>query len=108
MTIAGTALIASGENSIHLAYEIHGAENSQTLLLIQGLGMQLTDWPDRLVSELAAKYRVVVFDNRDAGLSSKVEVPADLEPFYAVQEMFEIPLNTEFIPCMTWRRMLCR
>ena len=39
-------------------------------LLIMGLGMQLTAWPPALVQALAAAgYRVVRFDNRDAGLS---------------------------------------
>ncbi|MCK9516242.1 MAG: alpha/beta hydrolase [Ottowia sp.] len=40
------------------------------VLLIMGLGMQLTAWPDELVAALAdAGYRVIRHDNRDAGLS---------------------------------------
>jgi len=40
------------------------------VLLIMGLGMQLTAWPSELVQGLVeAGYRVVRFDNRDAGLS---------------------------------------
>jgi pimeloyl-ACP methyl ester carboxylesterase len=40
------------------------------VLLIMGLGMQLTAWPPELVQGLVdAGYRVVRFDNRDAGLS---------------------------------------
>lgn len=40
------------------------------LLLIMGLGMQLTAWPEPLVQRLvAAGRRVVRLDNRDAGLS---------------------------------------
>ena len=38
-------------------------------LLIQGLGMQATDWPDELIATLAAERPVLVFDNRDSGLS---------------------------------------
>ncbi|MCX7258439.1 MAG: alpha/beta fold hydrolase [Polaromonas sp.] len=40
------------------------------VLLIMGLGMQLIAWPPELVQGLVdAGYRVVRFDNRDAGLS---------------------------------------
>ena len=40
------------------------------VLLIMGLGMQLTAWPPELVRGLVdAGYRVVRFDNRDIGLS---------------------------------------
>jgi pimeloyl-ACP methyl ester carboxylesterase len=35
-----------------------------------GLGMQLTSWPDELVQALVSRgFRVIRFDNRDAGLS---------------------------------------
>jgi pimeloyl-ACP methyl ester carboxylesterase len=38
-------------------------------LLIQGLGMQATDWPAALLSALARERPLILFDNRDAGLS---------------------------------------
>lgn len=44
------------------------------VLLIMGLGMQLIAWPPELVQGLlAAGYRVVRFDNRDAGLSQRLD-----------------------------------
>ena len=44
------------------------------VLLIMGLGMQLTAWPLALVQALVdAGYRVVRFDNRDAGLSQRFD-----------------------------------
>ncbi|WP_271270794.1 alpha/beta fold hydrolase [Aliamphritea hakodatensis] len=91
MALAGVTEPTPDGAGIRLAYEVHGAENDQTLLLIQGLGMQLTDWPAPLVSALASRYRVVLFDNRDAGLSFKTEVPADVAPVYVAHEMFEVP-----------------
>ena len=43
------------------------------VLLIMGLGMQLTAWPDAFVEGLLARgHRVIRFDNRDIGLSSKL------------------------------------
>ena len=47
----------------------HGVERP-AVLLIMGLGMQLVAWPPEMVRALVdAGYRVVRFDNRDAGLS---------------------------------------
>ena len=44
------------------------------VLLIMGLGMQLTAWPPGFVRGLInAGYRVIRFDNRDAGLSQKFD-----------------------------------
>ncbi|WP_374382068.1 alpha/beta fold hydrolase [Dongia sp.] len=45
------------------------ASDAVPALLIQGLGMQATDWPQTLIDRLLAKRPVIVFDNRDAGLS---------------------------------------
>lgn len=45
-------------------------------LLIQGLGMQATDWPQTLIDRLLAERPVIVFDNRDVGLSQCVGAPS--------------------------------
>jgi pimeloyl-ACP methyl ester carboxylesterase len=47
-----------------------GPTSGEPLLLIMGLGMQLTAWPEPLVKLLLARgFRVIRMDNRDAGLS---------------------------------------
>lgn len=57
-------------NGIQIAYETHGDPAAPTVLMIMGLGGQLTMWPDELVTDLVAGgYRVITFDNRDIGLS---------------------------------------
>ena len=57
-------------NGIQLAYETHGDPDAPPVLLIMGLGGQLTMWPDKLIEDLiAGGYRVIRFDNRDIGLS---------------------------------------
>jgi pimeloyl-ACP methyl ester carboxylesterase len=59
---------------VTLHYETDGDPKAKPLLLIMGLGMQLTSWPQPLVEQLVAQgYYVIRFDNRDAGLSSKLD-----------------------------------
>ncbi|HUR41948.1 MAG TPA: alpha/beta fold hydrolase [Verrucomicrobiae bacterium] len=63
-------------NGINIEYESFGDETAPALLLIMGLGAQLLLWPDDFCEGLAAGgYRVIRFDNRDVGLSSKIEHP---------------------------------
>lgn len=59
-------------NGITIEYEQHG--QGEPLLLIMGLGGQLTDWPDGFVSMLVdGGFQVTVFDNRDIGLSTEFD-----------------------------------
>ena len=61
-------------NGIRIEYETFGEKDSPPLLLIIGLAGQLTDWDEELCRQLAqAGLYVIRFDNRDAGLSSKIE-----------------------------------
>jgi pimeloyl-ACP methyl ester carboxylesterase len=58
-------------NGIDLYYETAGDESDPPLLLICGLGMQMIGWgSDWIDAVVAKKYRVIAFDNRDAGLST--------------------------------------
>lgn len=57
---------------LHIEYESLGDPGQPAILLIMGLGMQLTDWPDDFCHGLVARgYRVIRFDNRDCGLSAR-------------------------------------
>ena len=59
-------------NGLEFEVELQGPDKGAVVLLIMGLGMQLIAWPPGLVRALTdAGYRVVRFDNRDIGLSSK-------------------------------------
>jgi len=61
-------------NGIQIEYESRGDAKRPVILLIMGLGMQLVTWPDELVEGLVARgFRVVRFDNRDAGLSTQFD-----------------------------------
>lgn len=60
-------------NGITIAYETHGDPHHPPVLLVMGLGMQLTSWPQDFVDGLVEQgYYVIRFDNRDSGLSSKM------------------------------------
>lgn len=61
-------------NGIELEYEEAGDKSAPTILLVHGLGAQLSLWPKRFVQQLAeAGFHVVLYDNRDIGLSTKFE-----------------------------------
>lgn len=65
-------------NGIEIHYQDMGDEQAEPVLLVMGLACQLTAWPESLLSQLlTAGYRVIIFDNRDIGLSS--EIPARLK-----------------------------
>ena len=58
-------------NGITLAYESFGDDAAETILLVAGLGTQMIRWADPFCAELVMRgYRVVRFDNRDAGRST--------------------------------------
>jgi pimeloyl-ACP methyl ester carboxylesterase len=61
-------------NGITLAYEDSGDPHAKPLVLIMGLVTQLVGWPDPFCGMLVdAGHRVIRFDNRDVGLSSKMD-----------------------------------
>ena len=61
-------------NGIGIEYETFGDPGATPLLLIMGLGAQMTLWDDDFCQQLADRgFRVIRFDNRDVGLSDKME-----------------------------------
>ncbi len=58
-------------NGIDIHYETRG--EGEPLVLIMGIGAQLVVWPEEFLQQLAERgFQVIVFDNRDVGLSSKI------------------------------------
>ena len=58
-------------NGIELEYESFGAPTDPVILLIMGLGGQLTLWPVSFCQGLAARgFRIIRYDNRDIGKST--------------------------------------
>jgi len=73
------SLFAKTENyanneGIEIFYVDYGPNDHEPILLVQGLGGQLTFWPDELISLLQENgFRPIVYDNRDVGLSDGFE-----------------------------------
>ncbi len=58
-------------NGVDLAYNSYGDESDEAILLIAGLGTQMIRWTVPFCQELVdLGYRVIRFDNRDAGFST--------------------------------------
>jgi pimeloyl-ACP methyl ester carboxylesterase len=68
---------------VEIEYETFGDDRPETVLLINGLGSQLTRWPVPFCEKLVARgYRAIRFDNRDVGLSSWLDGQS-----YALKDM---------------------
>ena len=64
---------ALSANGLSIEYVEIGEPRAPAILLIMGLGMQLIAWPESLCQGLADRgFRVVRFDNRDVGHSTKI------------------------------------
>jgi pimeloyl-ACP methyl ester carboxylesterase len=61
-------------NGIDIEYLTYGDQTNPALLLVMGLGAQMTRWDDALCQELADRRLFVVkFDNRDVGLTTHLD-----------------------------------
>ncbi len=88
-------------NGIKIEYEAYGPEDGEVVLMIGGLGTQLISWPKSMIDGLAGRgFRVVAFDNRDSGLSTKFDDwgPADIKGAFAAaraKEKVKAPYTLE-------------
>lgn len=61
-------------NGITIEYDTFGDPADPTVLMIMGLGAQMTTWDEELCEQIAGHgFHVVRFDNRDVGLTDKIE-----------------------------------
>ncbi|MFX1281814.1 MAG: alpha/beta fold hydrolase [Promethearchaeota archaeon] len=59
-------------NNIEIEYDTIGDPSSKPLLLVMGIEAQMFYWPEELLKTLANQgFYVIIFDNRDVGLSTK-------------------------------------
>lgn len=85
-------------NGIQLEYETFGEPSAPAILLIMGLGGQLILWPEAFCRALAkAGHYVVRYDNRDVGLSSKIEHAGKVKLFRAgVLATLRLPVSAPY------------
>ena len=85
-------------NGIDICYEIFGDPKAQPMLLIMGLGAQMVLWDDDFCEQLAARsFRVIRFDNRDIGQSSKLSGGTRLSPLELLKLRFlKIPVAAPY------------
>ncbi len=88
-------------NNIEIEYDTFGEPTSKPLLLVMGLGAQMIFWLEEFCEQLVNHgFYVIRFDNRDVGLSTKIEdagVPNVIAAITAVQkgEQVESPYSLE-------------
>lgn len=64
------------KNGVNLCYRDYGKSSGDPILLVIGLGFQLIHWPGELIDTLCQNgHRVITFDNRDSGRSSRIDGP---------------------------------
>lgn len=85
-------------NGIRIEYELDGPADGPVVLLVAGLGLQLTAWPDDFVHALTgAGLRVLRMDNRDAGLSESFDHKGlPLVPWAMLRWRIGLPLHPPY------------
>ncbi|MGY1785078.1 alpha/beta fold hydrolase [Geodermatophilus sp. SYSU D00698] len=59
-----------------ICHRVDGPDDGEPLVLVAGLGLDLTSWPQRMVDGFTGRgFRVVRMDNRDAGRSGRIATP---------------------------------
>ena len=83
-------------DGVKIFYREYGLKESEPILLVHGLGAQLVHWPPHLISFLVDHgYRVITFDNRDSGLSSRFKDKPSFGLGY-LRYFFRLPIKTEY------------
>jgi pimeloyl-ACP methyl ester carboxylesterase len=85
-------------NGIDICYEIFGDADADPMLLIMGLGGQMIHWEDDFCRQLAARgFRVIRFDNRDIGYSTKFSGGKPVTPLELLKMRFlNIPVAAPY------------
>jgi pimeloyl-ACP methyl ester carboxylesterase len=83
-----------------LEYDTFGSSTDPALLLVMGFGAQLISWPRAFCERLADAGRFVIrYDNRDCGLSSKIDGrPADVAAIIAAASAGDLEMVRTLAP----------
>jgi pimeloyl-ACP methyl ester carboxylesterase len=74
LAVRHSAPAVANANGIELNYDVFGDPQASPMLLIMGLASQMIAWDAEFCAALAARgFRVIRFDNRDIGLSTRLD-----------------------------------
>lgn len=86
-------------NGLELVYEDWGNIDNPPVLLIMGLSAQMLLWPEGFCEELVQRgYRVIRFDNRDIGLSTKIKSKGPHMKDWMLMARAQLGLSTPGVP----------
>jgi pimeloyl-ACP methyl ester carboxylesterase len=91
------AMPTARANGIDLYYEVTG--HGRPLVLVMGIGAQLVAWPQGFIDLLVAHdFQVILFDNRDVGLSQKIDDAGRPPPVRTAmaRAMFGLPIDAPY------------
>jgi pimeloyl-ACP methyl ester carboxylesterase len=85
----------TSNDGVDICFETHGSPSDPALLLVIGLTSQLVEWDPSFLEALVHRgFFVVVFDNRDVGLSQHFDgVPARLQDVERARREHRDPLG---------------
>jgi pimeloyl-ACP methyl ester carboxylesterase len=85
-------------NNIDIFYEDNGPADAPVILLVMGLGTQMIAWPDDMIQGLIGRgFRVIHYDNRDVGLSQRMDgAPAGNLVWAMVKARLGIPVRPAY------------
>ena len=76
-------------NGIEICYDIFGSADAEPLVLIMGLSAQMVLWDEEFCKQLAQRgFRVIRFDNRDIGKSTKLTGGKRISPMDILKMRF--------------------
>lgn len=82
-------------NGIELEYDTFGSGSDPALLLIMGFTAQMTAWEEGFCQLIADQgFHVIRFDNRDVGLSSRMEGEVDIVKLFT-GELDSVPYSLD-------------
>ncbi|MBR1232824.1 alpha/beta fold hydrolase [Bradyrhizobium sp. AUGA SZCCT0182] len=86
--LSGLSMPVTSANGIEIAYDDRGNRSDPAVVLVMGLATQMIAWPEAFCDDLAARgFRVIRFDNRDVGLSTKFDSAPSIDPGAVLQRL---------------------
>jgi pimeloyl-ACP methyl ester carboxylesterase len=85
-------------NGLAFDVEVRGADEAPPVLLIMGLALPAAAWPDAFVDRLVGhRLRVIRFDNRDSGGSSRIDVRRRIDARIAIwRALLRLPVEAPY------------